>query len=119
MKINTTKASTEMNILISSSPPKDVTAKIQKVINGCSPEDKLIILGVNRLGTIALKLHFRTKEDAAKSKSLNVDWGQAYEGLEAHKPQYGIVVHGVPTEVIDTRTPIEETVQQWEEDNAQ
>ena len=117
MKINTT--STETNKLISSSPPKDVTARIQKVINECSPEDKPIVLGVNRLGTTALKLHFRTKEDAAKAKSLDVDWGQAYEGLEAHKPQYGIVVHGVPTEVIDIGTPIEETIKQWEEDNAQ
>ena len=112
MKINTTKASTETNILISSSPPKDVTARIQKVINGCSPEDKPIILGVNRLGTTALKLHFHTKEDAAKAKSLDVNWGQAYEGLEAHKPQYGIVVHGVPTEVIDAGIPIEETIKQ-------
>jgi hypothetical protein len=71
------------------------------------------------LGTTALKLHFRTKEEAAKAKSLNADWGQAYEGLEAHKPQYGIVVHGVPTEVIDGGTPAEETVKHWEEDNAQ
>jgi type I site-specific restriction-modification system R (restriction) subunit len=83
MKINMTKASTETNKLISSSPPKDITARMQKVINGRSPEDKPIILGVNRLGTTALKLHFRKKEDAAKAKSLDVDWGQAYEGPEA------------------------------------
>jgi Arginine methyltransferase-interacting protein, contains RING Zn-finger len=117
--INTKNASAETNKSLSTSLAKDVTAKLQKVINRGEPEGKPVLLGINRLGTTALKLHFRTKEEAAKAKALGIDWSQAYEGLETRKPQYGIVVHGVPTELIDSNETTENIIEQWEQDNAQ
>src|SRR5579859_5237186 len=76
-------------------------------------------VGSQQIGNHRSETTLPYKGRGCKAKSLNADWGQAYEGLEAHKPQYGIVVHGVPTEVIDGGTRTEETIKRWEEDNTQ
>lgn len=88
----------------------------QRVINERSPQDKPIVQAVNTLGTTTLKLHFRSKDEATKIRSLNVDWDQAYEGIKLHNPQYGIVVHGVPMAVAEG-TESKELIKQWEEQN--
>jgi hypothetical protein len=50
---------------------------------------------------MTLKLHFRSKDEAAKIKSLNINWDHAYEGIKLRNPQYGIVVHGIPTAAVE------------------
>jgi hypothetical protein len=78
--------------------------------------EKPKIQGVRTVGTSAVKLHFRSKEDAAKTRALDIDWSHAYEGLKAHKPQYGIVVHGIATATIESEEP-NQLIKRWEEQN--
>jgi hypothetical protein len=107
---------TETRELLTTGARDDIKATFQRVINERSPHDKPIVQAVNTLGTTTLKLHFRSKNEAAKIRSLNINWDHAYEGIKPHNPQYGIVVHGVPTAAVEG-TESNERIKQWEEQN--
>jgi len=108
-------ATAETKQTLKSDKRDDIKAAFQKFINERSPHDKPIIQAINTLGDTTLKLHFRSKEEAAKIRSLNVNWSQAYDGVKTHNPQFGIIVHGVPT--AETEGEIEHLIRQWEEQN--
>jgi hypothetical protein len=110
------ETTTETRDLLTTGARDDIKAAFQRVINEQSPQDKVIVQAVNTLGTATLKLHFRSKDEAAKIRSLNINWNQAYEGIKLHNPQYGIVVHGAPTAVVED-TEGKELIKQWEEQN--
>jgi len=110
-------ATAETRELLTKGAREEIKAAFQNIINEWSPYDKPIIQAVNTLGTTTLKLHFRSKEETAKIRSLKISWDWAYEGVKVHNPQYDIVVHGVPTAAINDEVSSEELIKQWEEQN--
>lgn len=95
--------------------PKEITARCQQAIDqaniACSPK----IQGINPLRNDQIRLQFKTVEEL--SELHNVDWSEAYEGLKANKPRYGVVIHGVAKSAIDLAANHEETIKEWEKDN--
>jgi hypothetical protein len=57
------------------------------------------IIGITKLSS-ALQIQFSSEDEAHKASAA--DWNKAFKttGIKTHQPRYGIVVHGVPTEVI-------------------
>jgi len=62
--------------------------------------EKLKLNGINKI-TNGIRLQCKSPDDAQILSTLN--WNGAFKRLTIHKPKYGIVVHGVPTE-LDTIT---------------
>ena len=58
-----------------------------------------------------------------QAKALRtMDWNTAFEGLKVHKPQYGIVVHGVSTadlaHTFENEDVMSATIKEWEAANS-
>ena len=69
---------------------------------------------VNKLGENTLRLQFQTTEEVTAVRKTSIDWSTAYEGVQIHKPRYGIVVHVVPVEAINLDANHEEVLREWE-----
>ena len=120
--VNAISASASTKETIRMTHPKDVTSKLQAIIDAVSDLDtKPVIRAINKLGTpvSAIRMQFRTKEEATaiRDMKLKLKWNDAYPGLEQHTPKYGVVVHGIPSEEIDFNKDLSDTIQQWEEEN--
>jgi hypothetical protein len=73
--------------------------------------------GINKI-TNGIRLQCKTPSDADVLRT--VDWKAAFDGLEVHKPKYGIVVHGIPTkdlEDLNKESVNTELIQEWEAAN--
>ena len=110
---------TEVKEAIKSCNPKDVTEMFQQAITSASLPGDPRLNGVNRLGANAIRLQFKTREGAKTVReSTAVEWNKAYPGVMIHKPKYGVVVHGVKMEAIDLEGDHDETLHEWECQNA-
>jgi len=102
---------------IESTDNKGITAQCQKAINKANIKNKPTLKGVNKLAKNILRLYFETAEETERVREADIEWEEAYPGLTVHKPKYGVVVHGVPTEAIDLDKTHDETLRQWEMEN--
>jgi len=121
LTINMKKSSPQTLESIRKTNAKDITARFQKVINSSvKQDDNPKIAGISRVGNAMMRLQFRTKEEAQRAREADVKWEDAYDGAETHKPNYGIVVHGVPSNTInfEDRAGLTETIMEMEEENA-
>jgi hypothetical protein len=103
---------------IAEEQPAAITAALQRLISDTIPGTvKPTINGIAKLANGNLKLQFITTEDAEKVRTTAIDWTVIYQGVKMHKPNYGIVVHGIPTDIIDLEANYSETAKLWSEQN--
>jgi len=74
------------------------------------------IKGVQKLKSGDIRICCNTPEEAEALKQ--VDWNIAYQGLKIRKPKFGIVIHGVPTTMLDAANIYSEDIQRLEMQNA-
>ena len=79
---------------------KDYAASLQTTIHGSNAKG-VIIRKLQKLPGKLVKIQFANENDAGKLREL--DWEKSFEGASIVKQEYGIVLHGVPVEVIDAR----------------
>jgi hypothetical protein len=80
-----------------------LTGIIQKAIDDTIHQDKPVLLGVQkRTKDGAIRIRCNTEEEANMLREM--DWEVSVEGLEAHKPKYGIVVYKVDKKPYDKLT---------------
>jgi hypothetical protein len=96
------KTSTQQSITKMSG--KEIAERCQQAIssskiNGAQPT----ILGINKLAN-SIRIQFETEEQAKTVSDPKIDWDKAFQGLKLHKPNYGIVIHGVPRNDLDITT---------------
>ena len=96
---------------------QEITAQLQQAaeaqqIEGTAPT----IHGVQKLKSRDIRIHCNTAEEAERLRKLN--WNMAYEGLTVRQPKYGIVIPGVPTDLISPdETGDPELIRQIEQQN--
>ena len=95
--------------------PKEITARCQQAIDRAGLVSKPKVLGINPLRNEQIRLQFKTVEELRELQDVN--WNEAYEGLKANKPKYGVVIHGVAKSAIDLTKNHDETIKEWEKDN--
>jgi len=115
--LTTSRANTETKEEIKTSSIKEIKTRLQKMIDEADIAAKPILRAINKMGENILRLQFQTMEEATAVRKTNIDWDTAYPGLKIHKPQYGIVVHGVPIEAINLNENHDETICEWESIN--
>ena len=72
--------------------PKEVTARCQQAIDKASIHD-IKLQGINKLIN-GIRVRCETEEQA---KQLHIiDWNEAFEGAKIHRPNYAIVIRGIP-----------------------
>jgi hypothetical protein len=51
---------------------------------------------------VLCKSSFSSEDEA--HKAIAADWNKAFKamGIKIHKPNYGIIIHGVPTDIISS-----------------
>jgi hypothetical protein len=95
---------------------KEIVEELQKVIENTNLRRITPKLqAANKLQNGNIKVYCRTTEEATVLKDM--DWDTNIKGLKAKTPKYGIVVHGVPTEVIDFNADKQATMAEIEEAN--
>ena len=77
----------------------EITAKLQEVVQNQVKHNGPIIHGIQKLKSHDIRIHCNTAEEAEKLRK--VKWAEAYAGLTLRQPKYGIVVNGVPTELVN------------------
>ena len=71
-----------------------------------------------------IRMRTATKEGAKAVKEANINWEQAYTGIKVYKPNYRIVIHGVPAWAINLNpgyketTKYKDTIDEWQKQNA-
>ena len=94
------EATEETKSKLAATSAKEITQLLQHAINiSTGNDDKPKLQGFNRLANSGIRLQCKTAEEAQQLR--NIDWSKAFKGLKVHKPKYGIVIHGVPTEEFD------------------
>jgi hypothetical protein len=81
----------------------NVTAKLIEAVKKSVGEQwgrNVSLRGIERLSGGDIRI-WSDKEEAAILLREKVNWNLAYEGLAVKNPMYGIVLHGVPTNIID------------------
>jgi len=89
-------ATEEVNQKLSTTRNPEITAKCQQAIEAANiftDSKKPKLQGVNKREDNTIKIQCKSEDEANQLRSI--DWTIAYEGLEVHKPKFGIVVHGV------------------------
>jgi hypothetical protein len=95
---------------------KDIIRKLQQVINDANLEGTTPKLqAANKLQNGSIKVYCRSAEEMKTLK--NMDWDASIKGLKTKIPKYSIVVHGVPTEVIDFNADKQTIMTEIQEDN--
>lgn len=119
LALSASSASSEVQQQIVTDHPKSVTAKFQHAINMTNNLDnKPRILGINKQGKgNSVRLQFKTAAEAQQVKEAEIDWNLAFEGIQVHKPKYGIAVHGVATNSINLNDDYNDTAMVWENQN--
>jgi hypothetical protein len=122
--LSTSDASASMNEVITSTPYKDITERLQKTVDKATLPDKPQLQGANKLGRDRVHVQVKTSEGVKAIKDANIDWNQAYTGMKLYKPKYGIVVHGpwamgyrVPMDAINLNANYHEMKKEWERQN--
>jgi len=89
----------------------EITKRCQDIINA-ETTAKPTLNGINKI-TNGIRLQCKSPEDA--QIVLTANWNSAFEGLAIHKPNYGIVVHGVAASELATleMTTKAATLQEW------
>ena len=95
--------------------PKEITARCQHAMDQVNLASKPKVQAINPPKNGQLRLQFKTTEETQELHDVN--WSEAYEGLKANKPKYGVVIHGVAKSAIDLTTNHDETIKEWERDN--
>ena len=70
---------------------------------------------VQKLKSGDIRICCTTPEEAETLKQ--VDWNRAYQSLKTRKPKFGIVVHSVPTAMLDAANVYPEDFQKLETQN--
>ena len=81
---------------------------LQRNIRQYASMTTIKINGVKKMSKHPLKMQCETENDAAQLRAL--DWSHALEGAAVVKPMYGIVVHGVSKQDIDTEIQNQEEI---------
>ena len=118
--LTTSDAPASTHELIKSTPHKDISNCLQKMIDKATLPGKPQLEGVNKLGRDIIRMRAETKEGAKTIKEANINWDNAYPGMRVYKPKYGVVVHGVPTHTINFNTDTgdySETKNEWQRQN--
>ena len=84
---------------------KDYVTSLQTVINSSTAKG-VTIRKLQKLPGRLVKIQCDNENDAMKLREL--DWEKAFEGATVVKPEYGIVLDGVPTQIIDARNDTQE-----------
>lgn len=103
--------------------PVEITKRCQHAIDNTESEteatEKPKLNGINRI-TNGIRLQCKSPEQAKALRTM--DWNTAFEGLKVHKPQYGIVVHGVSTadlaHMFENEDVMTATIKEWEAANS-
>jgi len=77
---------------------RQITQRCQDVIDTETVE-KPKLNGINKI-TNGIRLQCKSPEDATILRTT-VNWNSAFDGLEVHKPKYGVVVHGVSIKALE------------------
>jgi hypothetical protein len=77
----------------------EITAKLQQTVESQVKDNFPIIHGIEKLKSQNIRIHCNTEEEAEQLRKLN--WDTAYNGLTVHQSKYGIMIPGVPTEMIN------------------
>jgi hypothetical protein len=116
--LTTSDAPASTHELIKSTPHKDISDRLQKMIDKATLPGKPRLEGVNKLGRDIIRMRVETKEGAKTIKETGINWDDAYPGIRVYKPKYGVVVHGVPTQAINFDTDdYSETKDEWQRQN--
>ena len=83
----------------------EYAAELQDAINR-SEEKGATILKLRKMPGKLLKIQCNSESEATKLQELK--WEQALEGATVLTQEYGIVLHGVATQIMDTRTTTQE-----------
>jgi hypothetical protein len=95
--------------------PKEITARCQQAIDKADLASTPKLQGINPPKNDQIRLQFKTAEETQELHDVN--WSEAYEGLQANKPKYGVVIHGVAKSAINLNENHDETIKEWERDN--
>ena len=77
---------------------KEITERLQEILDNqwaASPKGAPTLGGIQKLSNGNIKITALCKEEADILYN-DIEWNEAFEGLEVHYPTQGIVVHGVP-----------------------
>ena len=77
----------------------EITAKLQQNVESQMKDNFPIIRGVVKLKSQDIRIHCKTEEEAKQLRGLK--WNTAYDGLTVHQPKYGLMIPGIPTDLID------------------
>jgi hypothetical protein len=77
----------------------EITANLQRAVENQMEDSPIIIQGVQRLRSGDIRVHCNTEKEAEKLRKLK--WSESYSGLTVRQPKFGIVIPGVPTDLID------------------
>jgi len=103
--------------------PVEITKRCQDAIDNTESETEVTerpkLNGINGI-TNGIRLQCKCPEQAKALRTM--DWNTAFEGLKVHKPQYGIVVHGVSTadlaHMFENEDVMTATIKEWEAANS-
>ena len=99
---------------------KEIAERCQKAIDDALPFRGIgyRIQGVSKLAN-EIRIKFDTEQAASRvCSTLEVNWDTAFPDLKIHVPSYGIVVHGVPINELNTTTMADtKTIEQIETGN--
>jgi hypothetical protein len=85
-----------------------IADSLQQSIQQHMSTETIKICGVKKISKNMLKVKCDTEKDAVQLREL--DWGHALEGGAVIKPTYGIVVHGVSKQDINTEAQSHEEI---------
>ena len=77
----------------------EITTKLQQAVQAQMENNGPTIHGIQKLKSNDIRIHCHTTEEAEQLRVLK--WDEAYAGLTVRQQKRGIVVHGVPTDLID------------------
>jgi hypothetical protein len=119
VSLTTTNAPASTHELIKTTPHKDISDRLQKMIDKANLPGRPQVEGVNKLGRDIIRIRAETKDGAKTINEASINWNDAYPGMRIYKPKYGVVVHGVPTHAINLDTgDYIETKDEWQRQNA-
>ena len=79
----------------------DITARFQEVVNSQLKDNTPIIDGVQKLRSRDIRIHCNTSEEAEQLRKLK--WEQAYNGLAVRQSKYGVIIDGVPANLVNPK----------------
>ena len=99
-------ASEDVHQKLECTKESDFAAQLQKAIREQAGLPTVTIRRVKKLPGKIVKIYCETEDDATKLRAL--DWEKSHQGAAMVKEEYGVVVHGVPKEMIDVATQSQE-----------